>query len=57
MDSPNCEIVAHTPEPKRFAVLDPRFIDQVVKRTGAIVLTDDFAPIDRLVGLDSLIDG
>ena len=56
LDGPVSEIVAGTPEPKRFAVLDPGFLDRIVARTGAKVLTDDYAPIDRLVGLDSLLD-
>jgi len=44
------EISARSPEPRRFAVLEDRFIDGFVKRINAQVLTDDYAPIDRLMG-------
>ncbi|MEO1328866.1 MAG: fused MFS/spermidine synthase [Pseudomonadota bacterium] len=49
--SPVSSLIARTPEPKRFAALDPRFIDDLMRRTGARALTDDYAPIDRLIGL------
>lgn len=49
-DSPVSEISARSPEPRRFAVLEDRFIDGFVKRINAQVLTDNYAPIDRLMG-------
>ena len=55
-DSPMSEIVAQTPDPKRFAALDRGFLDAIVARTGAFVLTDDYAPIDRLMGIGRLLD-
>ena len=54
--SPVSAIVTRTPDPKRFAALDPGFLDEIIRRTGARVLTDDFAPIDRLVGFEPLLD-
>lgn len=54
--SPVSSIVTRTPEPKRFAALDHGFLDDIVVRTGARVLTDDFAPIDRLVGFEQVLD-
>ena len=54
--SPVSEIVARTPELKRFAALDQDFLDEILVRTGAQVLTDDYAPIDRLMGLGPLLD-
>lgn len=37
-----------SPEPTRFAALAPEFVDRIAARGQ--VLTDDYAPIDRLVG-------
>ncbi|MCC1494771.1 fused MFS/spermidine synthase [Cognatishimia sp. F0-27] len=54
--SPVSQIETRTPDPKRFAVLDPAYIAQVVSRLNARPLTDDFAPIDRLVGLSTLLE-
>ncbi|MDK3075327.1 fused MFS/spermidine synthase [Sedimentitalea sp. JM2-8] len=54
--SPVSEIAARTPEPKRFAALEQGFLDDIIARTGARVLTDDHAPIDRLMGLGPLLD-
>ncbi|MDU8944452.1 fused MFS/spermidine synthase [Ovoidimarina sediminis] len=55
-DSPVSTIVARTPEPKRFAALDRAFVDDIIARTGARVLTDDYAPIDRLIGLGPILE-
>ena len=55
-DSPVSAITARTPTPKRFAAFDRTFLDGLVERTGAQVLTDDYAPIDRLIGLGPLLD-
>ena len=54
--SPVSEIYAGSPDPKRFAALDQAFLDDILLRTGAQVLTDDYAPIDRLMGLGPLLD-
>ena len=40
---------AAAPEPKRFAALGWSFTDRVLKARNSFVLTDDFAPIDRLL--------
>ena len=40
---------APAPEPKRFAALGRTFADGVLKARNPFVLTDDFAPIDRLL--------
>ncbi|MCB1334218.1 MAG: fused MFS/spermidine synthase [Roseivivax sp.] len=42
-------ITLPSPDQTRFAVLGPLFIDGLAARRG-MILTDDFAPIDRLVG-------
>jgi spermidine synthase len=54
-ESPVSDVVTLTPDPKRFAVLDPAYVAQVINELGAQPLTDDFAPIDRLVGLAPLL--
>ncbi|PWJ13872.1 fused MFS/spermidine synthase [Jannaschia seohaensis] len=53
--SPVSQIETLAPDPKRFAVLDPAYVEQVIDRLEAQPLTDDFAPIDRLVGLAPLL--
>lgn len=45
-----------TPEPKKFAPLASSFMDDLVVRTGSKTLTDDFAPIDHLMGLAPVLD-
>jgi predicted membrane-bound spermidine synthase len=55
-DSPVSSVEALAPEPLRFAALAESFLDEIVTRTGIRPLTDDYAPIDRLVGLDRVID-
>jgi predicted membrane-bound spermidine synthase len=55
-DSPVSEIVARTPYPKSFAPLDRGYLDALIARAGVRVLTDDFAPLDRLMGLGPLMD-
>ena len=54
--SPVSAIVTRTPDPKRFAALDQGFIDDILRQTAAGKLTDDYAPIDRLMGLGPLVD-
>ncbi len=49
-------LVAAAPEPTAFAALAESFVDGLVARKDPVVLTDDYAPIDRLVGLGSLTD-
>ena len=55
-DSPVSEIVARAPDPTRFAALDAGFLDGMIAATGARILTDDYAPIDRLMGLAPVLD-
>ena len=40
---------ALSPEPKRFAALGETFTGRLLKSRNPFVLTDDFAPIDRLL--------
>lgn len=55
-DSPVSAIEASAPDPKRFQVLDSGFLDDIVHRTQARILTDDHAPLGYLIGLDPLVD-
>ncbi|MBT8410839.1 MAG: fused MFS/spermidine synthase [Octadecabacter sp.] len=55
-DSPVSSIEALAPDPMRFQVFDNRFIDALVERTNAQVLTDDHAPLAYLMGFDPVID-
>lgn len=55
-ESPLSRITTRTPDPKSFAALDQVFLNTVIERSDARLLTDDFAPIDRLMGLDRLLD-
>ena len=55
-DSPTSMIEARTPQVKRFAPLASSFMDDLVVRTNAQLLSDDYAPIDRLMGLGSVLD-
>jgi predicted membrane-bound spermidine synthase len=54
-DSAVSAITANAPEPMRFQVLDDRFIDDVVRKSGTQILTDDHAPLAFLMGFDSVI--
>lgn len=54
--SPVSAITAFAPDPKRFAALDPGFIDAILQSRAPRILTDDRAPIGLLVGLEPLID-
>ena len=45
------------PAPTRFAALSDSFLDGLLAEKGALVLTDDYAPIDRLVGHDARPEG
>ena len=55
-DSPVSRIETLTPDPKQFAPLASEFMDDLVVRAKAPLLSDDFAPIDRLMGLTSVLD-
>jgi hypothetical protein len=55
-DSPVSQLVVPAPEPMAFAPLGGGFVDALVARKATPTLTDDYAPIDRMVGLGSLID-
>ncbi len=55
-DSHVSEITTGTPEPATFAPLADAFLNETVARTNAPLLTDDFAPVDRLMGLGSVLD-
>ncbi len=54
--SPRSRITAAAPQPTEFATLADEFVDGLVARKNPVVLTDDYAPIDRLIGLVPLID-
>lgn len=43
-------ITAAAPDPTRFAVMAQSFTDRLVARSSPAILTDDYAPIDRLLG-------
>ncbi len=55
-ESPVGRIGTRAPEPKEFAALDQRFVDEIVAARQPRPLTDDYAPIDRLMGMDPVID-
>jgi len=43
-------ITTASPEPTRFAAMAQSFTDRLVGRASPAILTDDYAPIDRLLG-------
>ncbi|MGF1658199.1 MAG: fused MFS/spermidine synthase [Rubrimonas sp.] len=55
-DSPVSAVDIRAPQVKRFAALDAGFLDAIIARKGARKLTDDHAPIARLMGLEPIID-
>ncbi|GKY86807.1 fused MFS/spermidine synthase [Sinisalibacter aestuarii] len=55
-DSPVSAVDAAAPDPKRFQVLHPAFLDDVIRQKQARILTDDHAPLGYLMGLEPLID-
>lgn len=55
-DSHVSAIAAPAPEMKHFAPLERAYLDELLARIRPPVLTDDYAPIDRLMGLDPLLD-
>jgi len=40
---------ASAPSPKRFAAMSAEFSERVLKKRAGVILTDDYAPIDRLL--------
>ncbi|SIN82428.1 fused MFS/spermidine synthase [Vannielia litorea] len=54
--SPVARITTRSPEPKAFAALDQGFVDEILTARNTRPLTDDYAPIDRLMGFDPVID-
>ncbi len=48
--TPKDALTTRAPETLRFAALADRSVDAMVARGGGLILTDDFAPIDRLIG-------
>ena len=49
-------ITTRAPQEIRFAALGPGFIDSVLAAKDPMILTDDHAPVSRLMGLDPVID-
>jgi predicted membrane-bound spermidine synthase len=43
-------VVAQAPEPTRFAAMADSFTNRLIAQSSPAILTDDFAPIDRLLG-------
>ena len=43
-------VTAAAPDPTRFAAMAQSFTDRLVARSSPAILTDDYAPIDRLLG-------
>ncbi|TCP40856.1 fused MFS/spermidine synthase [Rhodovulum marinum] len=54
--SPVDALTLAAPEPTDFAPLDDAFVTRLMAAKDPTILTDDFAPIDRLVGLGNLFD-
>jgi predicted membrane-bound spermidine synthase len=48
-DSPTSTLAARSPDPTTYGAMSQGWVDALVARSG-IVLTDDYAPIDRLIG-------
>jgi predicted membrane-bound spermidine synthase len=55
-ESPAFTLDVRAPDPMRFAALGPAFVEGLAARPGTLVLSDDYAPIDRLVGLGRIVD-
>ncbi|WP_433989414.1 Polyamine aminopropyltransferase (plasmid) [Pseudoseohaeicola sp. NH-UV-7] len=55
-DSPVSAIETAAPDRTRFQPLDPGFIDNILHRKTAQILTDDHAPLTHLMGLDRVVD-
>lgn len=48
--SPVDSLEAPSPEPTRYGVLADAFIQSLLRAKSPVILTDDYAPIDRLLG-------
>lgn len=55
-DSPVAAIEARAPDMTQFQVLDAGFVDSILARRQARILTDDHAPLNHLMGLDPVVD-
>lgn len=49
--TPASQLTARTPQLKTFAALSDAWLDKLTSTKGTVELTDDFAPIDRLMGM------
>jgi hypothetical protein len=47
--TPEGSFLARSPDPAQYGALSDRWVEALIARHG-MVLTDDYAPIDRLVG-------
>ena len=47
--TPEGSFIARSPDPAQYGALSDRWVDALIARHG-VLLTDDYAPIDRLVG-------
>jgi spermidine synthase len=54
-NSPVSAIDTRAPEPIRFQALDDGFVERIVAGRRARVLTDDYAPLSHLMGLDPVL--
>ena len=48
--TPFSVVTAAAPDPTRFAAMAKSFTDRLIARSSPALLTDDYAPIDRLLG-------
>ncbi|MCY0093116.1 fused MFS/spermidine synthase [Hoeflea ulvae] len=55
-DSPVSSIETEAPDVTRFQVLETGFVDTILQRKNAKILTDDHAPLSYLMGLDPVIN-
>ena len=55
-DSALSAIDARAPDLTRFQALDTGFVDSIVARHAARILTDDHAPLSYLMGFDRVVD-
>lgn len=55
-DSPHSTIETPAPEMTRFQVLAPDFVDNILGQKTVQILTDDHAPLTRLMGFDPVVD-
>ena len=48
--SPVSDVTVHAPELKTFGALADGFVTGLLSKRGPVIMTDDYAPIDRLLG-------